>query len=122
MKYYKRLKIYKASNVTFDRATMQAYSYNWWRFVARIDGKVVFNNHSYSPSTCKHQYKVRDLLSELGINIDVMVNVRESLRDHDTIEELEERTKTQLEAREKERKARRREAYLRRKYALKAAA
>lgn len=74
MKYYKRLKLYKASNVTFDPATCRAYSYDWWRFVDRVDGKVVFNNHRYSNSTAKHQSKVHGLLRELGIKIDLYVD------------------------------------------------
>jgi hypothetical protein len=73
MKYYKRLKLYKASNVTFNPETMVAYSYGWWEFVKVIDGKVVFNNYYYSTSTCKHQSKVMGLLSELGIKIDMTI-------------------------------------------------
>lgn len=62
MKRMKRTGIYKASNVTFDPLTMTAYSYGWWRFVERIGGEIVFNGYNYSPSTCKHQSKVRKVL------------------------------------------------------------
>lgn len=71
MKYYKRLGIYKASNVTFDPKTLEAHSYRWWKFVAVVEGKVIFNNYRYSVSTSKHQRKVRQLLFELGIKIDI---------------------------------------------------
>lgn len=47
--------VYEAANVFFNRDTTEAYSYNWWLFVARINGKVVFNDYSYSPTTRKHQ-------------------------------------------------------------------
>lgn len=71
MKYFKRAGIYKASNVTFDPSTITAYSYNWWKFVGLVEGKVIFNNYSYSVSTSKHQSKVRQLLATLGVKIDL---------------------------------------------------
>lgn len=71
MRYYPRFKIYKASNVTFNPETIQAYSYGWWRFVDIVEGKVIFNNYRYSVSTCKHQSKVRALLNDLKIKIDI---------------------------------------------------
>ena len=71
MKLMKRTQIYKSTNVTFDPAKCEAFSYRWWKFVARIDGVVFFNNHYYSPTTAKHQSKVRQLLRELSINIDI---------------------------------------------------
>lgn len=73
MKYFKRLGIYKASNVTFDSAAMVAVSYGWWVFVARIGGKVVFNNYFYSQATRGHQRKVRNQLERLGIAIDLEI-------------------------------------------------
>lgn len=80
MKYYPRLKIYKASNVTFDPESMVADSYNWWNFVQKINGYVVFNNYFYSRSTRKHQAKVRSVLNQLNINIDVEVNISMGLQ------------------------------------------
>lgn len=71
MKHMKRSNIYKASNVTFDPTTIKAYSYSWWCFVAKVEDKVVFNNYRYSTSTSKHQAKVRRLLEQLGIKIDL---------------------------------------------------
>lgn len=79
MKYMKRSGIYKASNVTFNPKTIEAYSYVWWKFVGVVEGKVVFNNYRYSKSTSKHQSKVRQLLQELGIKIDILMPVPRGL-------------------------------------------
>lgn len=73
MMYFKRAGIYKASNVSFCPETCRAYSYSWWRFVDKIGGKVVFNNYNYSPSTNKHQQKMRRLLDFLGIKVDLNI-------------------------------------------------
>jgi uncharacterized protein (DUF1697 family) len=83
LKYYKRLKIYKSStgNVVFNPETLEARSYDWWVFVSKIKGKVVFNNYPYSTSTGGHQRAVKKLLQTLGIKIDVTVSVRQSLND-----------------------------------------
>lgn len=73
MKFMKRKQIYQASsyNVTFDPKTCSAFSYKWWKFVGIVEGKVIFNNYRYSVSTSKHQSKVRSLLNELNIKIDI---------------------------------------------------
>lgn len=73
MKHMKRANIYQCSNYncTFDPNNIVARSYRWWVFVAKIEGKVVFNNYRYSNSTSKHQSKVRFLLNQLGIKIDL---------------------------------------------------
>lgn len=84
MKYYSRLKLYRASNVQFNPETLKAYSYGWWQFVGLINGKVVFNNYRYSNTTCKHQYKVRRLLKELNIPVDLTIEVPRGLDDLDS--------------------------------------
>ncbi len=73
MKFMKRKGVYQASNynVTFDPKTCSAFSYSWWKFVGIVEGKVVFNNFRYSNTTSKHQSKVRSLLKDLGIKIDI---------------------------------------------------
>lgn len=73
MKFMKRANIYQASdyNVTFDPNKIEARSYKWFVFVAKVEGKVIFNNYRYSNSTSKHQSKVRSLLKELNIKIDI---------------------------------------------------
>jgi hypothetical protein len=76
MNLMKRTGIYKANNVTFNPTTLEAFSYHWWKFVAVVEGKVVFNNYFYSNSTAKHQSKVRNLMSELGIKIDIEMPLR----------------------------------------------
>lgn len=81
IKYYPRLGIWKNStgNVTFDPAKVEAISYNWWVFVKKINGKVIFNGYRYSSSTSAQLSLVRDLLNNLGIKIDVEVNIKNSL-------------------------------------------
>lgn len=81
MKYYPKSGLYKASNVTFSPATCEAYSYGWWRFVERIDGKLVFNRYRYSNSTCKHQLKVWRLLRQLGLVIDIELESPDGLQN-----------------------------------------
>jgi hypothetical protein len=81
MKYFKRLKVYKASNVLFDPEKIEAYSYNWWSFVKNIEGKVIFNNYNYSNSTCKHQSKVRSLLCKLNIKVDAVIECPKGLQN-----------------------------------------
>ena len=71
---------YKGSNVTFNPVTCEARSYDWWIFVSKINGLVVFNNYSYSSTTCRHQSKVRSLLSDLGVNVDVTIEAPEGLQ------------------------------------------
>ena len=85
MKYYKRANIYKASNVSFNPETKTAYSYDWWQFVKEIDGKIVFNNYPYSISTRRHQSKIQDILNELGIKVDIWVDVPEGLQQPDAL-------------------------------------
>lgn len=80
LKFYKRSNMYKASNVTFNPETKEAFSYNWWKFVDVINGAVVFNTYGYSPSTRKHQYKVERLLEQLGINVDVYIQAPQGLQ------------------------------------------
>lgn len=88
MRHYKRSNEYRASNVTFNPETKQAYSYGWWRFVDVINGKVVFNNYSYSVSTSGHQSKVRSLLRSLGIQIDLFIEAPCGLQDRDLYNEV----------------------------------
>jgi len=78
-----RLKVFKgcSGKVTFNPLTGDAYSFGWWRFVKVIDGRVVFNNYDYSVTTRGHQWRIRDLLNELGIEIDFVINMPHSLDD-----------------------------------------
>lgn len=98
MKFYKRLNLYKASNVSFDPESMEAHSYAWWRFTEIINGKLVFNSYRYSPSTGKHQSKVRSLLSSLGHSIDLFIEAPQGLQQLDSAIRLYERRITDLEA------------------------
>lgn len=87
MKLMKKANIYQASNynVTFNPVTLEAHSYKWWKFVAKIDGLVIFNNYRYSVSTSKHQAKVRSLLATLGVNIDIEMPLPEGINSNDFV-------------------------------------
>lgn len=84
MKFYKRLDLYKASNVTFNPVTKEAFSFQWWKFTKVIDNKLVFNSYSYSSSTCKHQYKVRDVLRHLNLTVSCNIEAPDGLDRLDT--------------------------------------
>lgn len=114
----KKPNLYKATNVTFDASQIEAFSYAWWRFVKVIDGLVVFNEYRYSATTSKHQYKVKALMRDLGIEIDLFVKTKASL-DLQTIKELKIETSRIEVERENEIKENRRRAYLRRKEKMK---
>lgn len=90
--FQKRAKNFKSNNNMLDLENFTAKSYNWWNYVIRIKGKVIFNNHNYSATTNKHQWAMRSLLRELGIKIFMTVNTRKSLTEHvfkfDILEEL----------------------------------
>lgn len=87
MKYFTRLGIYKASNVKFNPETLIATSYDWWTFVRQVDGKVLFNTYRYSPTTGRHQAKVRKLMNSLGISFEE-VAMRESLCRFENLEQV----------------------------------
>jgi len=63
----------------FNPFICAASSYGWWQFVIKIKGKVVFNTYHYSMPTGIHQRAVSDLMSQLGIKVDLYVNSRASL-------------------------------------------
>lgn len=86
MKFYSRSNCYKGSNVVFNVTSREAVSYNWWTFVKVIEGDVVFNDYRYSPTTAKHQSKVRRLMQKLGIGIDLVVQVPSGLQSFGNLE------------------------------------
>lgn len=88
MKLKKRSGFYQSANVVFDPKTIHATSYNWWSFVAVIKGKTIFNSYRYSVTTAKHQSKVRQLMQELGIKIDLEIQTSKSLSVFRTLKEV----------------------------------
>ncbi len=68
--FSKKRQRYEKSNCFFDPNKEVAYSYGHWKFVARIGGKIVFNNFSYSRSTSGHQGYVLHLMRQLGYDTD----------------------------------------------------
>lgn len=81
MRYFKRLRVWKASNVEVNTDECIATSYGWWQFVKKVNGLVIFNSYRYSPSTSKHQYKVRCLLSKLNIKVDLFIEAPRGLQN-----------------------------------------
>lgn len=61
-RYLKRANAIKSSNFYMELDTLKAYSYNWWLFCTTVNGKVIFNNTTYSATTCKHQGKALAVL------------------------------------------------------------
>lgn len=90
MKFMKRAQIYRASNynVTFDPKKIEAISYKWWRFVAVVEGVLLFNNYRYSVTTAKHQSKVSRVMHELGLTPDVTLRLPRGIRHDQTLAEL----------------------------------
>lgn len=97
MKYYPDRKLFIAPNVVFNAERIEAHSCSWWKFVAIIDGLVVFNNYRYSTTTSGHQRKVRNLMQDLRIRIDIEAPFHEGLQalsndeQYDFIQDAEER-------------------------------
>jgi hypothetical protein len=82
--YQVRNKQFKGNNGKnkFNLETEEAHSYGHWCYVKKIKGKWVFNDYSYSVTTNGHQGTMRQLLRELGIKIDLVVNMQSSLDDY----------------------------------------
>lgn len=87
MKFMKKSQTWKGSGVEFNPSSFAGTSYDWWHFVALVNGKVIFNAYSYSQTTCKHQGKMRTLLSSLNITIDLVVKTRKSLSNSDALQD-----------------------------------
>jgi len=93
MKYRPRLKIYKGNNGknTFNPDTFVAKSYDWWVYVRKINGQIIFNDYNYSVTTNQHQWSMKSLLKELGYNLNkdvIFVDQRASLTDGIDLEPL----------------------------------
>ncbi len=108
MKLKKKSGLYESSNVTFNPKTLNALSYNWWYFVKSFKGKVVFNDYQYSSTTRRHQCKVKRLLSELGIKIDLTVELTQSLNNIEvenlTLKQLKAKSDAQIASRNEEKR------------------
>lgn len=96
LKYYPRLHQFKAANVKFNPENLQAYSYDWWRFVEKMGPFLVFNNFRYSVSTSKHQNKVSSLLDQLGFETDFSFEAPDGLQNLDSAIKHYERKITSL--------------------------
>lgn len=67
-KFVKKRKRYEKSNLCVDLENMLGHSYEWYRILDRIDGKVIVNSYNYSRTTMKHYYDVCRLLRNKGID------------------------------------------------------
>lgn len=76
LQFKPRSKMFKGSNGknTFNPETFQGHSYQWWMYVTKIKGVVVFNDYNYSMTTNKHQWEMKSFLKEqYGIETKDMV-------------------------------------------------
>jgi hypothetical protein len=81
MKHLKRQNFYQSSNLTFFPENGAGYSFNWYRIVDRIKGNVILNTYRYSATTGRHIWKIRKLLNDLGIRIDLEIEAPKGLQD-----------------------------------------
>ncbi len=103
MKYYSRLKKYKCSNLEYDIQSEIAYSYEWYQIAKRINGTMVLNSYSYSPSTLRHFYKIRNLFDSLNITY-IMIEAPKGLQCLDSAKDrYEEQIKSLQKAMSKPR-------------------
>lgn len=84
-RWIKSRKQFEKSNLTYCPETGRGYSYNWYRIVESIGGKVVLNTYVYSATTAKHIRDIRHLLRELNIKIDVEIEAPRGLGHRDAI-------------------------------------
>jgi len=100
MKSNKAKTKFKASNLELqvENGQVVAVSYDWWKFVDTIGGKVFFNSYVYSASTRMHQHKVKSKLQELGIKIDFEVEFREGLQSPEVQSKIKNLFKHELES------------------------
>ena len=77
-----RLKQIKSCNnkFTFNPETFEAFSYGWWKFVMKVKGKIIFNNHHYSNTTRNHQWEMRSILEANGESIYLEVDCPRGLQ------------------------------------------
>ena len=88
MKYFPKLGYHKNSTGTnkVDLENVEAFSYDWWKYLTKINGLVIFNHTNYSMSTCKHQ---SDCLKLLRYDYDIkfryttksLSNIKEAVID-----------------------------------------
>lgn len=82
LKHFPKAKMYKNSTgtVKLDMDTLEAFSYDHWKFVTPTDqgGTLLFNTYKYSVTTQSHQRVVRHKLEELGYQL-IEVCQKESL-------------------------------------------
>jgi len=81
---------YTSSNVIahLEPGNETAFSYGWWQFLARVNGKLVLSTYPYSPSTQRQIAKTRRTLEDLGIEPDLIVECPEGLQRNNWEQEV----------------------------------
>jgi hypothetical protein len=82
MKYFKKSKEYRASNLTLSvEYPMVAYSYDWYQIAKQFGDTFVLNTYGYSNTTIKHVYKIRRQMEELGFTFDLEIHAPRGLQN-----------------------------------------
>ena len=84
-RWIKSRKQFEKSNLTYHPESGRGYSYNWYRIVDKIGGKVVLNTYVYSRTTAGHISDIRRLMRELGVKIDIEIEAPRGLKNHEAI-------------------------------------
>ena len=80
-------KIIKKGQLTFNIETMEATSYDWWKFLTHVEHVgLVFNDYQMSATTRKHQALVKEKLSFIGIKPTLVLKSKNPLIDRAHIE------------------------------------
>jgi hypothetical protein len=85
-RWIKSRKKFEKSNLIYHPETGRGYSYNWYRIVDKIGGKVVLNTYVYSRTTAGHIGDIRCLLRELNVKIDIEIEAPLGLKNHEAIQ------------------------------------
>lgn len=83
LQWHPRKGTYGAGKAKFNPTAMVATSYDWWVFVKKIGGKLIFNEYTYSKATSGHQSKVRRTLDALGIKPNMAIEAKSGLQSCD---------------------------------------
>jgi len=89
MKITEKNGLVKGNSFTFNKITLEGFSYKWWQVSLKLDqNTVLFNNYKYSQTTTRHQYEILGLLKEqqerFGFRI-FTVSIPEGLQDRNAV-------------------------------------
>jgi hypothetical protein len=89
MKVTEKNGLVKGNSFTFNKITLEGFSYKWWQVSLKLDeNTVLFNNYKYSQTTARHQHEILRLLKEqqerFGFRI-FTVSISEGLQDKNAV-------------------------------------